>query len=70
MKCPSCGGPLKVVRTVQAEPAGKVQEAKCESCGDRVTIVALILCRAKGRGNGAQAVAKKVAEGKVELKHG
>lgn len=53
MKCPRCENRLRIVRTVDASPAGKTQDAVCPSCEGRFTVVSLILLRQK-YGEGAR----------------
>lgn len=68
MNCHTCGGKLRVVRTVTAGPAGKTQEAECSDCGGRFTCVVFVLRESKGYGNGAEATAKRLRDGQIGLK--
>ena len=57
-KC--CSKPLRLVRTYNAGPGGKTQEAHCDSCGKRWTLVTTSLQEISGRGTGPRAVAKQI----------
>ncbi len=67
MNCHKCNTRLKVVRTVTAGPCGRTQEADCPTCKVRYTCVTLILSDSEGYGNGAEAVAKRLRDGKISL---
>lgn len=67
MECHKCNMRLKVVRTISAGPAGRTQEADCPGCGGRYTCVTLVLSDSEGYGNGAEAVANRLRNGKISL---
>lgn len=67
MICHKCNARLKVVRTVTAGSAGRTQEAECPGCGGRFTCVTLVLQEVDGYGKGAEAVAKRLRDGKISL---
>jgi hypothetical protein len=57
-KC--CSKPLRIVRTYNAGPGGKTQEAHCDACGKRWTLVTTSLNEIVGRGSGPRAAAKQI----------
>ena len=67
MICHKCSTRLKITRTVAAGAAGRTQEAECPGCGGRFTCVTLVLQEVDGYGNGAEAVAKQLRNGKISL---
>ena len=67
MNCSKCNVRLKVTRTVTAGPVGRTQEAECPECRRTYTCVTLILSESEGYGNGAEAVAKRLKNGKISL---
>ena len=67
MNCAKCNTRLKVIRTISAGPAGRTQEAECPGCNGRFTCVTLVLQEVDGYGNGAEAVAKRLRNGKISL---
>jgi hypothetical protein len=67
MRCQKCDQKLKIVRTVDAGPVGKTQEAVCGACGARFTAVTLLVSPLEGRGSGPQALASRLKRGELTL---
>lgn len=62
MRC-TCGGILRVSNTFPAGPAARAATATCGQCARRATIVSFVAYLAPGDGQGACAVARKLAAG-------
>ena len=62
MECPRCNQPMRVTHSYSAGRTGRTQRQVCEACGKVVTVVARIAHEDPKRGQGAAAVAKKLAE--------
>ena len=67
MTCERCGGRLRVMHTYKVAPHGKTQDAVCEGCRLRVTMVTFVMAKVERRGDGAYAVAKKLRNGGLQL---
>lgn len=59
MICTKCEKRLKILRTINAGPAGRTQDAVCSSCGGKYTVVSVVL-EAKGYGEGSRGRAKEI----------
>lgn len=62
MRC-TCDGILRVTNTFPAGPYARAATATCGQCARRATIVSFVAFHAPGDGQGACAVARRLAAG-------
>ena len=71
MRCPGCKGDLRVSHTFQAGTGGRTSAARCSSCKKRYIFVTFLTPAGESRGEGAKAVAKRMAQaGQTSLRLG
>lgn len=67
MRCKRCDGKLKVTHTYST-PRGRCQRAECPDCLTTHTLLAVVVNVDPDRGEGAQALSKRLEAGEpVEL---
>ncbi len=62
MKCPNCGGELRVTHVFQAGPHWIARDHKCQECGRRTSSVTFLVT---GERIGVRALARKIKEQKL-----
>lgn len=65
IECPTCMVPIETTHRVYASPGGRTKRGECPKCLKIYTIVEIIAIESPLRGQGAHALAKKMAEGEV-----
>jgi len=72
MICPGCAGRLKIEQSITNEH-GQARRAECKPCDRQFTLVTLVVAEARGgmeRGQGAQAVARRLEGARVVFAEG